>query len=168
MIHIFCFANKTTKNQATDRNAEETTAALQEYQVALQAYRSLLISAEQKSQEDYDKTVIALSGGALGISFAFVKDIVGSQSLATPVWLCAAWIAWGLSVTLVLTSFYFSHLALRKAIKQVDENLESLYNKPPGGFFTRVTQVLNVLDGLLFLIGVAFMVIFVLVSYNIL
>ena len=52
---------------------------------ALQKYRDFLIAAEQKSQEDYDKTVIALSGGALGISFAFATDIVGGQSLTQPI-----------------------------------------------------------------------------------
>jgi len=143
-------------------------ATMQEYDAALREYRTFLVAAEQKSQEDYDKTVITLSGGALGVSFAFVKDIVGGQALAQPIWLCVAWIVWGLSVTSVLASFYFSHIALRKTIKQIDENTESLYKKTPGGVFTRVTQVLNALGGLLFLTGVVSMTVFILVSYNIL
>jgi len=151
-----------------NENADETNTALQEYQVALREYRAFLISAEQKSQEDYDKTIITLSGGALGVSFAFVKDIVGSQSLTQPVWLCVAWIAWALSVTSVLASFYFSRLALRRTVAKFDKDLESLYKDTPGGFFTRTTQVLNILGGLLFLTGVVAMIIFVLVSYNIL
>ena len=47
----------------------------------LQEYRAHLVSAAQKAQEDFDKTLLALSGGALGVSFAFVKDIVGDGSV---------------------------------------------------------------------------------------
>ena len=39
-------------------------------------YRQQLITLEQKSAESFDKTVIALSGGALGLSLTFVKEIV--------------------------------------------------------------------------------------------
>ena len=61
----------------------------------LKEYRNWLIAAEQKAQEDFDKTVLSLSGGALGISFAFVKDIVGDQPLIKTKFLLTAWIAWG-------------------------------------------------------------------------
>ncbi|WP_134984071.1 hypothetical protein [Xanthomonas axonopodis] len=50
-------------------------------------YRQWLVVAEQKAQEDYDKTVLTLSGGALGISFAFVKDIVGQNPIQNSSWL---------------------------------------------------------------------------------
>ena len=42
-------------------------------------YRNGLIAAEQKSQDDYDKTIISLSGGALAISVVFIKDIMGNS-----------------------------------------------------------------------------------------
>jgi len=46
---------------------------------SLQEYRTHLVAAEQKAQEDYDKTVISLSGGALGISFAFIVDCISKR-----------------------------------------------------------------------------------------
>ena len=125
----------------------------------LQEYRSLLITSEQKAQEDYDKTVLSLSGGALGVSFAFVKDVVGSQSMAHSEFLLMAWIAWGISATCVLASFYFSQQALRRTIKQVDAN--KVYEQIPGGFFSRLTAILNASGGLLFFIGVVLITIFV-------
>jgi hypothetical protein len=128
----------------------------------LQEYRSFLIAAEQKAHEDFDKTVLSLSGGALGISFAFVKDIVGSQPLTNSAYLLISWIAWGISVTCVLASFYFSQQALRHAIKQVDK--EKIYSQIPGGLYSHMTAVLNALGGLLFLAGIVFIIIFV--SYN--
>ena len=61
---------------------------------ALAAYRLHLVAAEQKAQEDFDKTILSLSGGALGVSFVFLKDIVGPEHVAAPAWLFAAWLTW--------------------------------------------------------------------------
>lgn len=126
---------------------------------SLNEYRSLLVTADQKAQEDYDKTVLALSGGALGISFAFITDIVGSRRLMYPRLLLVSWILWGVSTTCVLASFYFSQQAVRMAIAQVDS--DQIYDQTPGRWCTRVTAVLNALGGLLFLTGVILMGVFV-------
>ena len=118
----------------------------------LAEYRRWLVSAEQKSQEDFDKTVLALSGGALGISFTFLKDIIGPEKIVWLSFLIAAWLAWAFSTFSVLASYYLSHLALRKAISQVDDG--TIYKKPPGGAYACITAKLNALGGILFLIGV--------------
>ncbi len=122
----------------------------------------MLIAAEQKAQEDFDKTVLSLSGGALGISFAFVKDIVGNQPLIQVTLLLWSWISWGISITCMLASFYFSQQALRRTIKQIDQN--EVYDQSPGGLYAKLTAILNAFGGLLFLVGVILIVVFV--SYN--
>lgn len=126
---------------------------------SLREYRAHLISAEQKAQEDYDKTVVSLSGGALGISFVFLKDIVGSAPINLTSCLLGAWICWGVSVTSVLFSFLASNLALRRAISRVDA--EETYAERVGGNFDLVTAILNVLGGVLFLVGVILIALFV-------
>lgn len=125
----------------------------------LKNYRSRLETLEQKAQDDFDKTVLSLSGGALGISFAFVKDIIGSASAINSILLFIAWMSWGLSVMFVLFSYYMSHLALRKAIKQVDSG--SIRNSKPGGMADTITAICNALGGILFINGVIFIGIFV-------
>ena len=125
----------------------------------MQAYRSQLLAAEQKMQEDFDKTVLSLSGGALGISFAFITDVVGDGPLVQTSLLLAAWIVWGLSVVCVLASFYVSHLALRTAIAQIDS--ERIRQERPGGRYDELTAALNAVGGLLFLAGVILVVLFV-------
>jgi heme exporter protein D len=122
-------------------------------------YRTHLVLAEQKAQEDYDKCVLTLSGGALGISFAFIKDIVGTSSLAHPWALAIAWLAWALSILCVLLSYFASQQALRKAIQQVDR--KEIRQARPGGAFDRVTAGLNVAGGVLFFAGVVSMLCFV-------
>ena len=125
-------------------------------------YRESLETLKQQSQESYDKTVLSLSAGALGVSFAFVKDIVGSWPAQKPSWLFIAWVCWGLSVTAVLFSFLCSQKALRKAIKQVDNG--EIDRIKLGGVLNQVTIILNSTAGIAFLLGVISMIIFI--SYN--
>ena len=121
-------------------------------------YRKNLVEGERKSQEQYDKTVLSLSGGALAISFAFLKDyLTGRQAIGLG-FLLAAWIAWGLSSTITLASFYASIFAYRKSISQVDK--DRIYTSRVGGKASIATDILNAAAGLLFLVGVVAAAIF--------
>lgn len=122
-------------------------------------YRELLETLKQNSQESYDKTVLSLSAGALGVSFAFVKDIIGSWPAQTPGWLFTAWVFWGISVTSVLASFFCSQKAFQKAIKQVDAG--EMYNKHLGGHLNTITILLNCTAGFCFFLGIITMIVFV-------
>lgn len=124
----------------------------------LAEYRKILVAAEQKSQEDFDKTVLALSGGALGISFTFLKDVIGSSPITRPELLFGAWVAWAVSTFAVLASYYLSHLALRRAISQVDKG--KIYKQRPGGVLSLCTAGLNAAGAILFLVGVLSLTVF--------
>jgi len=124
----------------------------------LAEYRKWLVAAEQKSQEDFDKTVLSLSGGALGISFVFLKDVVGPKEIVLSGFLLAAWLGWAFSTFAVLTSYYLSHLALRRAISQVD--CGTIYKQTPGGVFNCLTAILNATGAVLFLVGVCCITVF--------
>lgn len=122
-------------------------------------YRKHLVSAEQKSQEDFDKTVLTLSGGALGVSLTFLKDVIGSSPVASPGLLLSSWMCWAVSASVVLISFYLSQIALRHAIAQVDNG--SIHNEKPGGRFSTYTSWLNGLGAILFLVGMFTIILFV-------
>jgi len=140
--------------------SDQQTANIEPLSPEMSAYRAWLITAEQKSQEDFDKTVLSLSGGALGISFVFLKDVVGARPIVHPSLLLCAWITWGISAVCVLASFYLSHLALRTAIQQVDDG--TIHQQAtPGGKWATFTAWLNALGGILFLVGVVFITFFV-------
>lgn len=124
----------------------------------LTEYRKALVDAERKSQEDFDKTVLSLSGGALGISFVFLKDVIGSEPVHSPSFLLGAWVLWALSSLAVLISFYTSHLALRVAIAQVDAG--NIHVSRPGGLANRVTAGLNALGAIAFFLGVCSITLF--------
>jgi len=127
-----------------------------------QEYRNTLETLERESQQSYDKAVLTLSGGALGISFAFVSDFLDKSNVICSGWLLTAWISWGVSVSAILFSFFFSNLALRKAIDQVDK--KTIQKERPGGSFDTITAFLNAAGGLLFLVGVISIIIFVIAN----
>ena len=105
---------------------------------------------------------MTLSGGALGLFFAFTKDIVGTENLNHPGFLLCAWIGGGVSSTAILMSFFTSQLAIRKAIRQLDAG--KLGMERPGGWFDRITASLNFTGLILFLFGLGMMMTFL--SYN--
>jgi len=121
-------------------------------------YRTQLTALEQKAQEGYDKTVLSLSGGALGVSFAFVTNFVERGSMQASGLLVGAWMCWAFSVTATLFSHWTSHLALRRAIRDLDSGSSP---RRPSGWFDVLTANLNLLAGLLFLAGVVSVAYFV-------
>jgi hypothetical protein len=122
-------------------------------------YRQHLVLAEQKAQDDFDKAVISLSGGGLGISFAFVDKFVRSGQPVHHWILFAAWAAWTASIVAVLLSYCASIGACRKAIRQVDA--KTIHTEEPGGWFAYFVDGYNYAGLALFLLGVMLIVVFV-------
>jgi hypothetical protein len=123
-----------------------------------QEYRTHLVEARQKAFEDFDKTVLTLSGGALAVSIAFIKDLLGSGPLYAKTFLLTSWSCWAASLLTVLVSHYLSQLTLNRAIKEIDAG--SRFQRP-GGMFRFFTLVLNALSGFLFVTGLILLIVFV-------
>lgn len=126
----------------------------------IEGYRRDLLDCDNNSIGEYDKAVMTLSGGAIGLTFAFLKDIGTLQHI---IFLLAAWTFWGVSITCVVCSHYFSHLAMRRALK--DLNAERLNYDKPGGCWDTAINILNPVAGGLFLAGLVSLLFFV--SYNV-
>ena len=54
-------------------------------------YRKLLLDLEQKSIESFDKTLLTLSGGALGLSMTCPNNFVEPAREVQATWLTIAW-----------------------------------------------------------------------------
>ena len=115
-----------------------------------QKYRDLLVEQTSRSQAEYDRLVIALSGGAFGISFTFVDRIAGPNPVLIRM-MVIAWVFWALSLACALWSHRSSTLALRTATIQLDQG--RLGSETTGGVADAVTDALNIASGALFVAG---------------
>jgi len=131
---------------------------VQDFEQKLADYRKALQDAGQRMQSQYDKAIMALSGGALGVSMTFLKDIVLAKGVHDGLALLTAWSCWGASVTCILVSFYSSVAAHQKAVYQLDE--KTIYVQKPGGMSDCATKILNFSAGTLFVLGVISIVVF--------
>lgn len=112
-----------------------------------------LVETRQKSQKEYDKAVLILSGGALAVTISFVRDIVGGHASCMPL-LFISWVCWGISCASVLYSHFSSVVAHNEAIDAIDNNRE------PDIASDKLTTVLNRASGGLFLLGLLLFCVF--------
>jgi len=87
----------------------------------------------QSSTDSSDKSMLTLSSGALGVSLAFIKDIV-PLGQASWVWvLQTSWVAFALCITITVLSFQVSIAALKQHVAFLDkvnvEGNEEFFNK---------------------------------------
>jgi hypothetical protein len=112
------------------------------------------------TSRDFDKAVIALSGGALGVSIAFVRDVFPQT---VHLWAFgAAWIAFTLSIIAIFISLLTAGQSVRFTIAELDKG--TVNREQPGGWMDRVTGWLNYVAAGLFVGGVFFLGWFVLVN----
>ena len=123
-------------------------------------YRNQLLATAEKAQELFDRTLVTLSGGALGVSFAFVRQFIGQAPMLERGRLVTAWAAWAASLTTSLLSHYASTIAHDQAIRDLDANRDSKL----ASWLNRSVGILNGLSLVGFLIGLGFMAAFV--HYN--
>jgi hypothetical protein len=125
----------------------------------LEDYRKYIAEAEQKAQEDFDKTIIALSGGGLAISFTFVDKFIKVGAPHNVPMLFYSWMMWAASLLFVFASYFCSIRALRRTLKQSYEG--SVYVQRPGGKWAIATEFLNIAGAILFAIGLLLIILFI-------
>ena len=117
--------------------------------------RDRLIEFRAQADDAFDSTLLKLSGGALGLSLAFVRQFIGAGA-PQAVWaLQLAWLLWATSLLSGVASYYSSGAAMEQATLQHDKG-----DTATGEPFTNVTRWLNRANGGCFALGVLFAVIF--------
>lgn len=115
------------------------------------AYKQWLKQTEQKLSENFDKTMLTITGGALALSITFVKDIIGSDKMLSGWLLITSWASLTICLVIILVAFYMGLKAYRKAQEQVDAG--NIDEETPGGFFSKILNVLNTLSICLLSVG---------------
>lgn len=100
--------------------------------------REWLVKADYDAHRDFDKAVMTLSAGALGLTIVFVHDLAPNPEFV--LLLAMAWALFAGSLLAILVSFLFSQTALRREITAIDTGVVL---PTPGGTPGRVTFWLN-------------------------
>ena len=118
--------------------------------------------AELEVSGRYDKWILTLSGGALGLSITFIDKIANNPTTDTLLWLKLSWGCLIFALLAALTSLVTSQSAIRENRKELDQaNTEQ--RAPDLKFprrFTGFTNVLNWAALVLFILGTICLCIF--------
>jgi hypothetical protein len=138
----------------THERVEKSMTKEKQDEAKLKAYleeRNALVQGEQKSAEQFDKGVLTLAAGALGISLVFLEKIAPHPTQASLKYLCIAWLGFALSLGTILFSFLSSQFAYRR---QRDILEDELLDKPKRrNGFAGATAMLNVFAIIAFTAG---------------
>jgi len=121
--------------------------------------RQWLLQADHAASRDFDKAIMTLAAGALGVSIAFVHDVAPHPVRVA--WLGWAWGLFAASLVLILLSFLTSQHALRREMKVLSGERS---DRRPGGWLGLATIGLNWTSAGALVSGVVALVVFAL--YN--
>jgi len=109
--------------------------------------------AQGKSHEAYDKSILTLSGGALGLSFITIKDYLSLRGGAGAGLIVLALLCWALSVSCTLFCSVSPRKALRSTTEREDARTTSARSRERSA---RRARGLRISSGVLFSGGVVF------------
>ncbi len=152
------------ENKATDSDNELTAGEkmqrdMRRYE-AVMRHREVLAEAASNQSRSFDKYVLTLGAGALGISLVFLKDISPGPDRYFLWTLYLSWICFIVSMTTTLVSFLCGKAAYDREIKEWNNryNSESKYGKSVyKNVFSGVTKFLNITSFCAFILGVLFL-----------
>ena len=121
---------------------------------------SLLDQIISEQQASFDKTLITLASGALGLSIAFAER-VATEPIEAVRMLIAAWGLFGIALIAILISFLVSVYALRQAQEDIKHTYyPDKHSKPDKNWLAIWVVILNISSLIAFVSGVACIIIF--------
>ena len=109
--------------------------------------------------ELHHKTMVALAGGTLALSIAFLQDIIETASIRAAALLFLAWLFLVLSLATALGQLLAGIRARRHAIEQMDQG--RLRTERAGGIYASMASKLFYAPFILLVFGVTLMAVFV-------
>ena len=101
-------------------------------------YRGRLVAELPVLHQAYDKMIITLAGGALGLSITFFGNLLQAKGLSHSWLLLASWILFILSLASALARVLSGINARYKAIDQFDK--ETIQDEKAGGHWSSATE----------------------------
>ncbi len=146
------------------------------YREELLSHRKHLTEAKLKQHELYDKSLLTLSFGSLVVSVTFANNQFITNQPPDYGFLMWAWGFWLASALLVLFSLISSQYAINGMISKIDKDLENsndigkvektqvkpngVDNECRGKKWRNLTEMVNLVAGVLYFVGIVFMLCF--------
>lgn len=125
------------------RGAQQLPVVTGEDRKEILEQRKLLIDLQNQSTQSFDKMIVALAGGALTVSIAFIRQTVPEALPGTTWSLATAWFF----LTVTLFTSLFSHFTSQFAMMKMCDELDRAYlgvvappQKSSTGFLQRTLQ----------------------------
>ncbi len=129
--------------------------------------RADLLKRQLSNSENYDKAVLSLSTIFLGLSLTFLKDFVSIQQVVCPCLLYYSWITFGIAILSTIVSFWVSQYAINVQLKKAEDyylnDVKDALNK---SWSAKITDWVNIISGVLFVLGVSLTIAFVIVNFE--
>jgi len=130
----------------------------EKYKIYLEE-RKQLISAERFTAQQFDKAILTLAAGSLGLSITFIKYLAPTPKQCSKNYLIIAWIFFSLSILFTLISFLTSQSACRRQREILDNEIKQNESNS-GNIYATVTNYLNWGSIIFFIFGTIFLIIF--------
>ena len=124
----------------------------------LARYREMLVEKHHTASQDYDKLIVTLAGGSLGLSVTFIHDIAPDPRQKWVV--MVAWALLALSLICILWSLITSSYTIRQLIDEIDAKNASYQGSGSATF----TLALNIAAGATLVLGLSFLAVFAFVN----
>ncbi len=119
--------------------------------------RKLLIDAKREGARTFDKGILTLSAGALGLSFTLIRN---QPHVSDRPLLFFAWGGFILSILAILIAQLTTQIEMTHQLKNLDRHLAGDKNAPRESAVGLVTAVLNWLSIGSFILGVTLLAVF--------
>jgi uncharacterized membrane protein len=132
-----------------------------EYHKAFYELRNKTLDSIADSYKSFDKTLTALSGGALTLSITLVRELFPHPSGWSALLLGASWLLFGLALLLILGSFLSSSKSWERQLEIEEEAYRNAEGATKAGNPAAAwTNFLNYLSFLSFVLGVVALISF--------
>lgn len=111
-------------------------------------YRDDLVTGRRGAHQEYDRSVLSVAGAGLGLSIAFIKDIVPIAAASAVPILYLSWWLFAAAMVSVLVSFLTGQRAFDRQIRLADDYYSgrdpAAYDAP--NRFAVATRILNLVS----------------------
>jgi len=130
-----------------------------EYELYIEQ-RTLLTNLQLDASKVFDRTLTALSAGALVLSVTFIGEIAPHPVTGSTYYIILSWISFGVALIAILIALYCSQKGSKAHIKELDRKYKENEWKEFESQWYKCTNIFNIVSIIAFINGIALFIVF--------